>query len=249
MKKLILVVSVSAALAACSATEPENAMNKRLAELERQQIEMTERQEAREQAQREQELESVPDWVMDPPDSDATGFYGVGVAQSKSLNHARKSARLQAEFELAKMSRQELSGSERAYEQGNSDGDVESQTTFLIDKVVDAVPVVGYDVVDQELTPVDGVYHAYVLLKLPYNQFNTVLQQQRASEKDDKVQAAFDDLERRLDKRRQEKAQQEQLEHERELEKMKARSEMLNDAAADNAEVEAQQSVESAQEK
>lgn len=241
MKKLLIIAGVSVALGACSSTEPEDPMNKRLAELERQQVEMLERQKAREQAQREQELESVPDWVMDPPDSDATGFYGIGVAQSKSLNHARKSARLQAEFELAKMSQQELSGSERAYEQGNSDGDVESQTTFLIDKIVDAVPVVGYDVVDQELTPIDGVYHAYVLLKLPYNQFNTVLQQQRADEKDDKIQAAFDDLERRLDKRRQAKAEQEQQEHERDLEKMKARSEMLKDATEKTGDVEAQQ--------
>lgn len=237
MKKLHLTAlsaAMAVTLAACSTTvpEPEIAMAKRLAELERQQLEMKARQEAREQIEREEEIALLPDWVENPPESDATGFYGVGIAQSKRLNHSRKAARLQAEFELAKMYRQELSGSERAFEEGNTDGDVTVQTTFLIDKIVDAVPVVGYEVVDQEIKAHDGQHYTYVLLKLPYDKFNAVLQQQRASETDDRVQQAFDDLERRLDKRRRQKMAKEEAEHQRELEKMQQRSDMMKEQSA-----------------
>ena len=65
--------------------------------------------------------------------------------------------------------KQELSGSERAFERGDSEGNVATQTTFLVDKIVDAVPVIGYDVIEQKMTPVEGVYETFVLLKLPYD--------------------------------------------------------------------------------
>jgi len=42
-------------------------------------------------------------------------------------------------------------------------------------------------------------------LKLPFEEFNKVLQQQQASTIDSMVQRSFDDLERRLDKRRAQK--------------------------------------------
>ncbi len=158
------------------------------------------------QEDRENELDVTPSWFISPPVADETGFYGVGYAHSKHLGHAVKSAKLQAEFELAKMYKQELSGSERAYEKGTDDGDVVTQTTFLIDKIVEAVPVVGYSVVDQKITPVAGVYEVFVQLKLPYDEFNRVLKSQKAGEVDTKVKAAFDDLERRLNKRRKQKS-------------------------------------------
>lgn len=220
-----LILSISAC--STSIPDPTVEMNKRLASLEKQQLEMEERQKARAQIEREEELAALPSWVIEPPAADTTGFYGVGIAQSKQLNHARKSARLQAEFELAKMYRQELSGSERVYEEGNSDGDVTSQTVFLIDKIVDAVPVVGYHVVEQSIIPIDGVFHSAVLLKLPYDQFNTVLKQQRAEEEDKKIQAHFDDLERRLSKRRQQREDERNAEHQRELESLQKRNEIL----------------------
>lgn len=232
MKHTQLVITAAAALmmAACSTTvpDPDVELNKRLVALEQQQLEMKERQQAREQIQREKELDLMPDWVLDPPAADSTGFYGVGVAQSKQLNHARKSARLQAEFELAKMYRQELSGSERAFEEGNTEGDVTSQTVFLIDKIVDAVPVVGYQVVEQTMVPLNGVMYSAVLLKLPYDKFNEVLKQQRAEEQDKKIQAHFDDLERRLKDRRVERERAREAEHQRDLEEMEARQKMLN---------------------
>ena len=178
--------------------------------------------------QQEKEIEALPEWVLAPPASDSTGFHGVGIAQSKQLNHSRRAARLQAEYELAKQTGQELSGSERSFEQGGASGDVNTQTTFLIDQIVDSIPVVGYQIVDQKLSTINGQFHAYTLLKLPYEEFNKALQQLKAKTNNNAVQKQFDDLERRLGKRRAEKEKAIQAEHNRELELIEARTKALN---------------------
>lgn len=234
MKKASLALFVMFAVAGCASKtqvpDPSHEMNQRLLELQAQQQEMLERQRAIEQRDREDELAITPDWVTTPPDADATGFYAVGIGQSKGLNHSRRAARLQAEFELATQYRNEISGSERSFEESRIGGDVNAQTTFLIDRIIDAVPIVGYQIVDQQITPHNGQFFTYVLLKLPYDQFNAALQQQRESESDSRIQAQFDDLERRLSNRRQEREELAQREHERDLERIDARTRALNGA-------------------
>lgn len=226
-KKLLVSLLLSAGLLGGCASSTDSELYERLADLEEARIEMQETYEEREQKKREEEIALLPEWVLEPPVADATGMYGVGIAESKKVGHGLKLARLNAEFALAKNYRQELSGSERAFEEGDSEGNVLSQSTFLIDKLVDSVPVVGVEVVEQIVTPNRGINNVYVLLKLPYDEFNKVLQQQKAKTLDKKVQASFDDLERRLDKRRAQRLTDEQVEFERKQKEMKVRSELL----------------------
>jgi|TARA_R110000796_G_scaffold50909_2_gene120165 hypothetical protein len=235
--KVSLIALACAAASACTSS-PNDELIAKLNQMEKRQMEIKEAQDKKEQAKREAEIEAAPSWVLSPPQSDATGVYGVGIAESKKLSHGLKAAKLQAEFELAKMFKQELSGSERAYEQGDSDGEVTTQTTFLIDKLVDSVLVVGFEVVEQKIVPINGVNNVYVLLKMPYEQFNKVLQAEKAKTLDSKVQVAFDDLERRLEKRRVQKEDEKQAEFERKQEALKSRAEMLsgNDKKAKQAE-------------
>lgn len=230
MKKRILLTGLAASLfflSACSSS-PQDKLADRLEKMEERQLEIQERQNELEQEKREAQIEALPTWVLNPPPADATGVFGVGSAQSKRVSHGMKAARLQAEFELAKMFSQELSGSERSFERGDSEGNVQSQTTFLIDKIVDSVPVVGYTVVEQSVVPIDGVNHFYVLLKLPYDEFNRVLQAQKAEALDNTVQAAFDDLERRLSNRRAEKQAAAQQAFDQEQAKINNRAKRLS---------------------
>lgn len=226
----IYIASITLALA-ISGCASNDSIESRIESINEAQQEVAKQRTDQEQERREQEMDTLPDWYLSPPDSDATGFYGVGYARSKHIGHALKSAKLDAEFNLAKMYRQELSGSERAFERGNSDGDVTTQTTFLIDKIIDAVPVVGYSVVEQKMFPVNGVYETYVLLKLPYDEFNKVLQSERARTLDKTVQASFDDLDRRLAERRLQKAQDAEDSHKRELEAMQKRADILEQSS------------------
>jgi hypothetical protein len=220
----LLAVLITLGLSACSSTDD---VYERIAEIEEAREDRIAMQQEKMQEKAEETLDVAPDWFFEPPQADATGFFGVGYSKSKHMGHALKAAKLQAEFALAKMYKQELSGSERAFERGDSEGNVATQTTFLVDKIVDAVPVIGYDVIEQKMTPVEGVYETFVLLKLPYDEFNKVLQSQRQAELDTTVQAAFDDLERRLKDRRVEREQAAQAQHQRNIEQMEARSAML----------------------
>jgi hypothetical protein len=229
MKKLIIAALVATAVTGCSSS-PDTDMAKRLLELEQANKEMREQRIAEQQQKLEETLDVAPDWYLSPPGADSTGFYGVGYAQSKNIGHGKKAARLQAEFDLAKMYRQELSGSERSFERGDNEGGVQTQTTFLVDKIVDSVPVVGYTVVEQKLIPVNGVYEAYVLLKLPFDEFNRVLMSERAKTFDKTVQSQFDDLERRLKERRAEKEAAEQAAFSREQEALRTRADILKQA-------------------
>lgn len=234
MKYTLLATIIGSALLTGCASSPSERTLDMLEEKEERRLSIQQEHEEREQERREAEIDATPDWVLSPPPADGTGIYAVGMAESKKLSHGMKAARLQAEFQLAKMYKQELSGSERAFEQGDSEGNVTAQTTFLIDKLVDAVPIVGYEVIEQRIEPMYGKHVVYVLLKLPYDEFNKVLQQQRAETLDKKVLASFDDLERRLDKRRAQKEAEAEAEFNREQEALKTRSDLLSGSENDD---------------
>ena len=154
------------------------------------------------QEKAEKHIANVPEWVLKQPKPDATGVYGVGQGESKKLDIAMKKANLNAQFELAKHFAQELSGNEQSYAQENNAG-VSEQYTQLIDNIVDSVPVNGYSVVSQEIVAIDGKYSAFLLLKLPYEEFNAVLEKQKSQAKSAEIKQAFSDLEKRLEKRAQ----------------------------------------------
>lgn len=89
------------------------------------------------------------------------------------------------------------------------------------------MPIVGYEVIEQIVKPISGMNNIYVLLKLPYDQFNKVLAAEKAKALNKDVQIAFDDLERRLDKRREQKQAEIDANFSREQEALKNRADIL----------------------
>lgn len=222
------IVLLGALAAGCATNPSASELAKQQIAAEKMQAEARAQRRNDEQKQMERHVNAVPNWALDAPQPDATGMYAVGMAESKNLRLALRQATLDAEFGLAKLYNQELSGSERAYARDDGVAGVDEQYTALIDKLVDSVPLAGFQVVKQEVKPIDGMYHAFVLLKLPYDEFNRVLQRQKRDARDASITAAFDDLERRLESRRLQKREDRQLEHDLRLEEMKARQEALN---------------------
>lgn len=153
----------------------------------------------------EDKLDKIPGWVLNPPKPDAYGVFAVGIGDSNTLQVSQKKAMLEAEFGLAKQFQQELAGSERQYTTDDSVSGV-NRYEGLIDKLVQRVPIVGYTVKKQEVKAVDGKYQTYVLLSLPYDQYNEVLKAQKSKETSKEMKDAFDELEKRLEKRRNEGA-------------------------------------------
>ena len=168
-------------------------------------------QRSREQARMEANVAQVPAWALQAPAPDANGIFAVGMGESDKIRESMRKAMLDAEFGLAKNFNQELSGSERSYTQDANSRVNQQQYTELIDKLVSQVPVVGFEVVKQEVKPIDGVYSTYVLLKLPYDQFNRVLQERRATAASQDIKEAFNDLQKRLDARRKQRIEEDRL--------------------------------------
>lgn len=207
-KSLPIATLVSIVLVGCASKPTAESVQKDQIKAEELRAKAESSRAEKRQAINEVFIEGIPQWALQPPNPDAGGMYAVGSAESQSLSVAQKKAMLDAEFGLAKQYRQELSGSERSYTQERNDQSLSSQYTQLIDKLVTRVPVVGFEVVKQEVKSIQGTFHSWVLLKLPYAQFNKVLQEQRAEAVEVTVQKAFDDLDRRLKERAAERLQE-----------------------------------------
>ena len=188
--QIITAILTTTLIAACS-TMPDN---KSLVK-EQLSIEKQRRNAAQDLA--EQTLDTMPSWAMTAPRPDNTGVYAVGVAESDKVQIAIKKAQLQAQYGLAKIFNQELAGSEQMMQQDAGAGSSSSYQS-LIQSLVNYVPVVGFEVVKQEVKAVNGEFQAYTLLKLPYVEFNKALQSQKQQAQNTDMKQAFADLERRL---------------------------------------------------
>ncbi len=235
MKHRILGILLLGALgvAGCASQPTIKDLARQQAEADRVRAEAQAERRKQEQARMANLIDQLPAWALEAPQPDETGMYAVGMAESKNLRLALRKATLDAEFGLAKLYNQELSGSERSFAQDAGGETVDEQYTALIDKLVDAVPLAGFQVVEQEVKPIDGKYHAFVLLKLPYDEFNRVLQHQKRQARDKEITAAFDDLERRLERRRAQRREERQHEHDLRMEELKARQAVLNAGQAE----------------
>ena len=229
---LMMIIIVLSVLSGCSSTSTQDtnkAMMKQQFEIEKLRRNFNQERQDVEQQHREKEINSLPPWVLTPLQADNTGFYAVGMAESKSIFFVMKKAKMQAEFELAKQYRQLLSGSERSFEQENGVGELQTQTTLLIDKLIDEVPIIGYDIVKQKIIAVNGKHTAYILLKMPYEQYNKVLQAHKKSQLETKVANAFDKLQTRLASRQAELQQVKATEYQQQMAQTKQHNQLLID--------------------
>lgn len=144
-------------------------------------------------------IDALPKWVTQTHAPDSVGIYAIGMGESIDLSLAIKKARLDAEFNLAKNYAQELSGTERLYASETSRSGIHYEG--VMEKIVNKVPLVGYRVVDQEIKALRGKYAVFVLMQLPYDELTKVVEKEERLAASKEMQAAFKDLERRLDKR------------------------------------------------
>lgn len=205
MKHLMLPL-IAIALSACSSPSMEQ-IAKDQAHAESVRSKAHDDQMTRRQLQNEAVLDQVPKWALQAPVPDSSGIYAVGVGKSSDLRTSMRKATLDAEFGLAKTYNQELSGSERSFNQEQGAG-LTQQYTELVDKLVTQVPVVGFETVKQDVKSISGEFHTFVLLKLPYAEFNRVLQQQRAQAQEERISLAFTELEKRVATRQAQRAKE-----------------------------------------
>ena len=222
----ILTVALIVGLSGCASKPTAESMQKDLEKAAEAREKAEQKRTAKRQEKNEEFLSSIPNWALETPKPDSTGLYAVGSSESENLNVSQKKAMLDAEFGLAKIYKQEISGSERNFTQERNDKSLNSQYTALIDKLVARVPVVGFEVVKQDVKAMNGSFHSWVLLKLPYAQFNKVLQEMRAESMESTVREAFDDLDKRVKSRLEDKIKEQKAQQELRIGELTARSDI-----------------------
>lgn len=210
MRTTLILVACLLALVACSS--PQKRLAADIAEAEELQRELDEERAEIAQKAAKRQLKSYPDWANTTPRPDGTGLYAVGVGKSNDLEIARKKAHLQAFYAIAKQLNLELAGGEQLAEYDRN-ANASSTYQVLIDSLVDWVPVVGTETIKQTVQPVDGVFTAFVLVKMPYDEFNKVLQQRMRAAHDEAVRRDFDQLHFRLEELRKAKHDQAVTQH------------------------------------
>lgn len=177
----LALFTTAVSLVGCSSSPSKTDIAEEQVKVEKIQAEAAKEQAEQRQEQMEQEMKNLPGWVLDPPKTDGTGFYGVGIGSDRDLVNSMRKAKLQASYELAKTMKSELSGED------TMTGSGEGEYRYVINNFVDKVNLSGAQVVKQKVEPVNGTYKAYVLMKYPYNDFNQVLKDSQATEANKKT--------------------------------------------------------------
>lgn len=202
MKKttIALLVGMSLGLSACS-TAPSNAdIARDMANAQKIRDKAYEERTEKQQVQMQRTLSQVPEWAIRAPSPDEEGLYAIGMGGSDNLRLSIRKAFLDAEYGLARATNQMVSGSERSYSKDANSHVEHEEYTGLIDSLVNSVPIVGIETINQETKPVNGLYNTYVLLKLPYKELNRALQSREAKSQDETVKQSYQELYQRLDK-------------------------------------------------
>jgi len=209
MKKTIVFmigIALSTTMLSACSSDPSVKIAENEAAVSKIKQEALQQREEHQQGRLEDEVAATPGWALHPPRPDGVGVYGVGFANSATVDDAFSQAKVKAEFELAKVYNKELTGREKIFRQDTGGDSVMSHYQRIIDELVKA-SIVGDEIVKQKIKPLHGRVYAWVLLKLPYAEFNQMIKEKKMQTNDQTVRDAFDQLERRLDKRREQNRQ------------------------------------------
>lgn len=196
-KKALILLVGSSVLFGCSSAPDAESIAKSEANAQKVRNEQLLEQRQLEQKALEEKISDMPSWVITPPNPDQTGVYGVGVGESKKIDIALKKSNLNAQFEVAKALKQELSGSEQNYTQ-DSDTGITEQYTQLIDNLIVDVPVVGYKTIERKVVAHGNAVTVYTLVKMPYAEFNDVIAKEAKQSQSEEIKLAFKELRERI---------------------------------------------------
>ena len=191
---LVAVLATVAGMSGCSSTMTREEIAEEEIQVQEMRADAKAQMLEAKQERLEKALEDVPEWVIEPPRADGTGFYGVGTGASENVTISARKANLQAKFELASTLKSELSGED------TMNGSDENNYRYVINNFVDKVHLTGYETVKRKVVTQEGKYVTYVLLKMPYSKFNEVVNNQEDSDVKETLQDSYARLMERVSK-------------------------------------------------
>ncbi len=204
-KQITLITAIAGiALGGCSTNGPsmaDIAKDQALADKIHQKAEADKL--AKQQIAMKDEINSMPEWVGQVPPKDENGFYAVGQGSSESMRVSMEKAKIDGEFGLAEQVKNSISGQIR---QRDKDGVMGLQEDYsrLVDNLISEVSVSGYEVIHQDVRPIQGRFHSYVLLRLPFDSSNRVVKEREAKSHDAEIKQDYADMAARIDKEKEE---------------------------------------------
>jgi hypothetical protein len=194
MHRFILIPLIALTVAGCASRQEKLAQELRDRERVMRELEEDRREWAQDDAKHE--MRRIPDWALEPaPSPDSTGVYAVASANSDDAQLAIRKAHLQALYDLGRTLNSSVSGLERLHSADNG-GTSNRSYSQVVQSLVDWTDTTGAEVVKQEIVPINGRFHAAVMLKLPFEAANNVLQERRrraASADQDRAFEQFQD--------------------------------------------------------
>lgn len=121
---------------------------------------------ALEKEKREEHLDSVPDWFLEPDQFDANGFYAVGMQTSKDMNIALTGAKMRAQADLAGNVSKLISAQEKLFNKGSTVG-VSTVIENTINSFINEQDVAGTVYDRKEVKILGDEFVAYVRAYLP----------------------------------------------------------------------------------
>lgn len=196
MSRIALTIAIALTLAGCASRQEKLAEELRDRERVMRDLEEDRREWAQDDAKHE--IRRIPDWALEPaPSPDSTGVYAVASANSDDAQLAIRKAHLQAQYDLGRTLNSAVSGMERLHSTDNG-GTSNRSYSQAVQSLVDWTDVTGAEIVKQEIVPIHGRFHAAVMLKLPFEAANQVLQERRRQSATSDQRRAFDDLQKTL---------------------------------------------------
>lgn len=145
------------------------------------QAELAEQKYEREVEKREDTIESIPDWFLEPMKSDEAGFYGVGMGQSVDLMSALRMAELNTQMKLAGNVSQLISAQEKMYNKAIS-GTAGRVLESSLNSFINEMDVAGTEFDRKVVTSVGGEYIAYMRGYLPVKKIKAAQEALRFAE-------------------------------------------------------------------
>ncbi|CAM3477139.1 LPP20 family lipoprotein [Paraphotobacterium marinum] len=145
------------------------------------------------QARAEQKLSKIPKWALEKHPVDSRAVYAVGIGQSNTLNLSLQKSQIDAQMKIAEKMNSQITAQVRSVSADSMNIESNSSYERLVDNLIQS-DVSGFEIVKQQIVPIHGQYHTFMLVELTFKEFNRIVQEKMKDELDASNKQKFKDL-------------------------------------------------------
>lgn len=156
---------------------------------------------------RQERIDDIPEWIIEPPEDDNQYLYATGVAESSRMNISRNRAEITAKSELAAKLGEKVEALQKLFEE-----EVDTDTASMYSgaftnatQIIISQELRGVSTVERDFSARDGGgYISYVLMRMPVGTARDELENALSREEEMyirfKESKAFEELQNNLER-------------------------------------------------